>query len=191
MWRELVGQTDETLQQGTIIGDKLVLSYLKDAASRALILDLRGKGAKVLSLNGLGTAAGFKGKPGDPETFYSYTSFNQPTAIYRMDLASGATRPFARPALTFNPDRFRGRSALLHLERRHQSADVHRPQEGHRGGGHPGADLALWLWRLRCVADPGLFLGADGLAGGGRGLCSRQPARRRRIWQGLARCRAA
>jgi prolyl oligopeptidase len=102
-WRELVRQTDEKLEQGTIIGDKLVLSYLKDAASRALILDLHGKGAKELSLNGLGTAAGFKGKPGDPETFYSYTSFNQPAAIYRMDLASGETRPFAMPALTFDP----------------------------------------------------------------------------------------
>ncbi len=105
-WRELVAQSAETLEQGTIIGDKLVLSYLKDATSRALILDLHGKGAKELSLNGLGTAAGFKGKPGDPETFYSYTSFNQPTAIYRLDLATGATRPFARPALSFDPKDF-------------------------------------------------------------------------------------
>ena len=102
-WREIVRQSDETLQQGTIIGDKLVLSYLKDAASRAVVYDLRGRGAKVLSLSGLGTAAGFRGKPGDPETFYSFTSFNQPTAIYRLDLASGATRSFAQPALSFDP----------------------------------------------------------------------------------------
>ena len=105
-WRELVPQTDETLQQGTIIGDKLVLSYLKDAASRAMVLDLKGRGAKVLSLNGLGTAAGFRGQPGDPETFYSYTSFNQPAAIYRLDIATGATKPFAQPALTFDPRLF-------------------------------------------------------------------------------------
>ena len=102
-WRELVAQTAETLEQGTIIGDKLVLSYLKDAASWAIILDMHGKVARELTLNGLGTASGFKGKPGDPETFYSFTSFNQPAAIYRMDLASGETRPFAKPTLTFNP----------------------------------------------------------------------------------------
>lgn len=105
-WREIVKETAETLQQGTIIGDKLVLSYLKDAASRALILDLNGRGAKELSLNGLGTASGFRGKPGDPETFYSYTSFNQPTAIYRMNLATGETTSFAKPALTFDPQRY-------------------------------------------------------------------------------------
>ena len=105
-WRELVGQTDETLLQGTIIGNKLLLSYLKDAASRALVLDLRGRGATELSLTGLGTAAGFRGNPGDPETFYSYTSFNRPTAIFRLDLASGATQPFATPALNFDPGNY-------------------------------------------------------------------------------------
>ena len=102
-WRELVKESPETLEQGTIIGNKLVLNYLKDAASRALIFDLAGKGATALSLNGTGTAAGFRGRPGDPETFYSYTSFNQPTAVYRLDIATGATRPFARPALNFDP----------------------------------------------------------------------------------------
>ena len=44
-WRELVAQSAETLEQGTIIGNKLVLAYLKDATSRALILDLNGKAA--------------------------------------------------------------------------------------------------------------------------------------------------
>ena len=105
-WRELVPQSAEVLERGAIIGDKLVLSYLKDAASRALILDLRGKAAKELSLTGLGTASGFKGRPGDPETFYSYTSFNQPAAIYRLNLTTGESHPFAKPALNFNPADF-------------------------------------------------------------------------------------
>ena len=106
-WREVVAQSEETLEQGTIIGDKLVLSYLKDAASRALVLDLRGGGAKELSLTGLGTAAGFRGRPGDPETFYSFTSFNQPAAIYRLDIASGATSVFAQPKLAFDPKAYK------------------------------------------------------------------------------------
>jgi prolyl oligopeptidase len=102
-WREVVRESEETLQQGTIIGDKLVLNYLKDAASRALVLDLAGQGAKSLALSGLGTASGFRGRPGNPETFYSFTSFNQPASIYRLNLATGATAPFAVPELTFRP----------------------------------------------------------------------------------------
>jgi prolyl oligopeptidase len=102
-WRELVPESEETLEQGTIIGDKLLLSYLKDASSRVLIFDLHGKPARTLSLNGIGTANGFKGKPGDPETFYSFASFSQPAAVYRMNIATGRTMSFAEPRLTFDP----------------------------------------------------------------------------------------
>lgn len=102
-WTPLVPESEETLEQGTIIGNKLILSYLKDASTRALVYDLAGKPARALSLSGIGTAAGFRGKPGDPETFYSYTSFNQPAAIYRLDLTTGESKPFAEPKLTFKP----------------------------------------------------------------------------------------
>ena len=54
-------------------------------------------------LNGIGTAAGFDGRPGDPESFYSFSSFNQHAAVYRLDMASGRTTPFAVPTLPFDP----------------------------------------------------------------------------------------
>lgn len=102
-WRELVAEHEEVLQRASIIGDKLILSYLKDASTRALVYDLRGREASAITLKDIGTASGFKGRAGDPETFYSFTSFNQPSAVYRLDLSTGQTRPFAEPALTFNP----------------------------------------------------------------------------------------
>jgi prolyl oligopeptidase len=105
-WQELVGESAETLQQATIIGNKLILAYLKDASTRALVYDLSGKPARSLALNDIGTASGFRGKPGDPETFYSFTSFNQPAAVYRLNLATGKTRPFAEPELTFDPRQY-------------------------------------------------------------------------------------
>ena len=102
-WRELVAQTRDTLEQGTIIGNQLILTYLKDASSQAFVFDLTGKRVRTLSLNGIGSAAGFHGKPGDPETFYSYTSFNRPPTIYRLDLATGKSTPFAEPKMAFDP----------------------------------------------------------------------------------------
>ena len=106
VWRELVPETADTLEQGTIIGDKLILAYLKDASSRALVFDLQGKPTRALSLSDIGTASGFRGEPGDPETFYSFTSFNRPATVFRMDIASGETEPFAEPALTFDPKEY-------------------------------------------------------------------------------------
>jgi prolyl oligopeptidase len=108
--REVYGRSDviperaETLARAQIVGDRLVLSYLKDAASMAMMTDLNGKPVQQISLNSIGTASGFGGRPGDPETFYSFSSFNQPGAIYRFDSRTGKSTPFALPKLSFKPE---------------------------------------------------------------------------------------
>lgn len=96
----------ETIDGASIVGDRLIVSYLKDAASRAEVFTLAGKPSRVIQLNGLGSATGFGGRAGDPETFYTYSSFNQPGTIYRFDLATGASTPFATPELTIDPRRY-------------------------------------------------------------------------------------
>jgi len=105
-WREVVPQSANKLEAANVVGDRLVLSYLKDAATRAVIMDFAGNPAKAITLNGIGTASGFDGQPGDPETFYAFSSFNQPPAIYRFDMTTGATTPFAMPQLAFDPARY-------------------------------------------------------------------------------------
>lgn len=102
-WHEVLPQSEATLQQASIVGHKLVVAMLKDAATRAIIYDLDGKQAKVLGLSGIGTANGFRGRPGDNETFYAYSSFNQPATIYRLDMKSGRSEAFAEPRLSFTP----------------------------------------------------------------------------------------
>ena len=100
---EIVPERAETLERARIVGNRLILSYLKDAASTAETMSLEGKPVQRIALNAIGTAAGFTGAPGDPETFYSFTSFNQPSAIFRYDAATGKSTPFAQPRLTFDP----------------------------------------------------------------------------------------
>lgn len=103
-FRDIVPERpDAVLDRAQIVGDKLVLSYLKDAASTAEVLTLDGKPVQRIALNAIGTASGFTGRPGDPETFYSFSSFNQPAGVFRYDSRSGKTAPFALPGLTFNP----------------------------------------------------------------------------------------
>ncbi|MCP5397242.1 MAG: S9 family peptidase [Sphingomonadaceae bacterium] len=102
-WSTLVPEGDMPIEAASIVGDRLIVSYLQDASTKAVILGLDGKPGKELALNGIGTASGFRGKPGDPETFYNYESFNRPDTVYRLDLASGDTQVFAKPELTFDP----------------------------------------------------------------------------------------
>jgi len=105
-WHEIIREGQDILQDAAIIGDQLLLSMLRDASTRALVYDLKGKSIRELSLSDIGTASGFKGRPGDPETFYSFSSFNRPTSIYRMDLSNGKSTPFAEPELLFDPKEY-------------------------------------------------------------------------------------
>ncbi|MXO74202.1 prolyl oligopeptidase family serine peptidase [Altererythrobacter aerius] len=105
-WTTVVAEGEQPIDGASIIGDKLVVTYLKDATTRAAVYTLDGKPQKDIALGELGTAGGFGGRAGDPETFYTFTSFNRPGTIYRLDVNTGATTPFATPTLTFDPDRF-------------------------------------------------------------------------------------
>jgi prolyl oligopeptidase len=102
-FKDIIPERAETLASAKIVGNRLLLSYLKDAATTAEVVSLDGKPVQKISLNSIGTASGFSGKPGDPETFYSFSSFNQPGAIFRFDSATGKSTPFALPKLSFDP----------------------------------------------------------------------------------------
>ena len=91
------------LETGRIVGDRLILSYLVGGQRVAVITDLNGRPSQAITITGNGAATGFAGRPGDSETFYQYSSYNQPPAIYRMDLHNGRVTPFATPAVPFNP----------------------------------------------------------------------------------------
>src|SRR5690606_21974589 len=103
-WNLVVAEAEEPIDGASIVGERLILSYLKDASSMVRTFDLAGREGAPVELGGLGSVGGFSGKPGDPETFYSFSSFNRPATIYRLDAESGETGVFAAPKLVFDPE---------------------------------------------------------------------------------------
>lgn len=104
--RTIVPEQAETLSGSSLVGGKLILSYLKDASTEVRVHSLTGARERVIELPGLGTAGGFSGDLDDPETFFAFTSFNRPTTIYRYDVKANTTQPWFEPKLLFNPDDF-------------------------------------------------------------------------------------
>ena len=92
------------LDNVSLIGGKLIASYLVDAKSEVQVYDTDGKQLSTIALPGLGTVSGFNGKDSDPETFFAFTSFNRPTTIYRYDASTGQATEWAAPKLTFDPN---------------------------------------------------------------------------------------
>jgi prolyl oligopeptidase len=102
--KELVAQTDDTMVGASLVGERMIVAYLGDAKSEAELRTLDGALIAPIKLPGIGTAAGFGGKGGDPETFYSFSSYTTPQTIYRLNTTTGKADVFATPKVAFNPD---------------------------------------------------------------------------------------
>ena len=105
-WREVLPQAAETLEFASLLGGRLVAGFMEDAASKVSVYSLDGRLDRVVALPGLGSVAGFGGHADDPETFFLFTNFVTPGAIYRYDVATGQQTPFRSPKVDFDPDRF-------------------------------------------------------------------------------------
>ncbi|HVK02904.1 MAG TPA: prolyl oligopeptidase family serine peptidase [Armatimonadaceae bacterium] len=102
-WKEIIPQNEDTLQGVSLLGDDFYATYLKDAATRIQVYDLKGKPVREVPLPGIGSAGGFGGKRTDTETFYSFTSFTTPTTIYRYDLKTHTATVFKQAKVAFDP----------------------------------------------------------------------------------------
>ncbi|RYD94394.1 MAG: S9 family peptidase, partial [Sphingomonadales bacterium] len=100
---ELVPEDAATLEGAAIIGGSLIASYLVHARTEIRRFALDGTPLGPVALPGIGTASGFGGTADDPETFFFFTSFNEPTTIYRHNVATGESAVWAAPKLLFDP----------------------------------------------------------------------------------------
>ena len=101
--KTVIPETADALQAVSLVGDRLIASYLKDARTVVKVFERDGKFVRDVKFPGLGTASGFGGKREDGETFYSYTSFTTPPTVYRYDVASGESTVFKKPKVAFDP----------------------------------------------------------------------------------------
>jgi prolyl oligopeptidase len=104
-WREVIAEDDDKVLQSTaFIGGRLLAEYLDNVKNRVIEYGTDGERIRELELPGIGSVGGFSGDPDDTETFYSYTSYNNPGEIRHYDLQSGEQSLFRRTELDFDPD---------------------------------------------------------------------------------------
>jgi prolyl oligopeptidase len=103
-WQEIVPQAeDAVLQDMSVVGGRLALSYLRNAASEIELRTLDGERLRTVKLPGIGSSTGIVGNPDDDEAFYDFSSFTQPPEIWRTSIATGATRQWAKREVPVDP----------------------------------------------------------------------------------------
>jgi prolyl oligopeptidase len=107
-WREIIPQAAgrDVIAGVTLVGKTLAVTWKIDALNQVRMYDLHGKQGRSIQLPGLGNLDGFSARRKAKEVFYTFTSFNVPTTIYRYDLKTGQSSVFRQPKVDFQPDAF-------------------------------------------------------------------------------------
>lgn len=104
--REVVAQGDDVIESANLFGDRLIITYLKDARSAVSLFSLAGDAIGQIELPGLGTASGFEGLREATETFFSFTNYVTPSSIYRVDLTTDDVTLWRQPKIAIDVDAY-------------------------------------------------------------------------------------
>ena len=99
-WREIVPERADAVIEGVSFGKGVIaVTYLKNASNVVEVFDLAGRSLGTIAQPGIG-AVGVAAEEDRTEAYLTFTSFNYPTTIFRIDLA----KPAAPAELWERPD---------------------------------------------------------------------------------------
>jgi prolyl oligopeptidase len=103
-WKIIIPEREEVLGSVSLVGGKIVATYMKNATSVAYIYDYEGNLLNELQLPGIGTFSGISGNKDETLGFYSFTSFTFPSTVYKYDIAANTSEVYYRSEIDFKVD---------------------------------------------------------------------------------------
>jgi len=97
VWKVIVPEGKDAIDDWSIVGGKVYVNRLKDAKTEMAVYTLDGKPAGKIDLDGIGSSSAVVGRTTDRYGFFSYESFLMPPTIYRLDTATGKRDVFFQP----------------------------------------------------------------------------------------------
>jgi prolyl oligopeptidase len=103
---EIVPESNDTCQSVSLIGETLIVSYLRDARSYVECWTLDGIALGEIILPGIGTSGGFAGTRKAKSVCYAFTGYTAPAVIYQFDVATRASSILREPHVPFDRTAF-------------------------------------------------------------------------------------
>jgi prolyl oligopeptidase len=101
-----VPESVESIENATLLGERFLITYLKDATSVVRQYSTDGKRLEDIPVPPLGTVAGFEGKRSSEETFFTFTNYITPLSVLRLTLTDNSTTVWKAPTVDFDPEDF-------------------------------------------------------------------------------------
>jgi prolyl oligopeptidase len=99
---DIIPEREQVLQSCSYVGNKLIVSSLKDAYDVVEVFDPDGKFLHNIDFPGIGSVGGFSGDVEDEETFYTFASFNYPPVIFKYNIPENKSEVFYTTELDFD-----------------------------------------------------------------------------------------
>jgi prolyl oligopeptidase len=101
VWKIIVPESPEPIQNFSIVGDKLFIEQLKDAKPEISVYLLNGRPTESIQLDGTGTVTRVSGSVGSRYGFFSFQPTSHSPILYRLDTITGKRDVFAEPKILF------------------------------------------------------------------------------------------
>jgi prolyl oligopeptidase len=105
-WTTVVAEGKDSLEDATMVGGVLLLTYLVDAKSKVEQRGLDGVPIREVTLPGIGAVGVGSGEKEDTDVFFTFTNYTTPGTVYRLELETGRTEVWRQPKLQFDPDAY-------------------------------------------------------------------------------------
>lgn len=105
-WESIIEEQEDPLLGFEIVGDQLVVRFLRNACSQLAAYSLSGKFLWTLDLPGTGTATCPVAENGKDTGHFTYSSFTEPAQSYEYNSQSMAVKPWDTVDTGFDPSDF-------------------------------------------------------------------------------------
>ena len=103
-WNDVIGESNP-ISSVSIIGEKIIINYLKDTITDIKFFDLEGNYLSDLDFPNSGSINGFYGNIKDKTAYFEFTNYTSPEEVFEIDLGTLSYESYWTPDIPgFNSD---------------------------------------------------------------------------------------
>ena len=106
VWKTIVPEGQDVIDEWSIVGGKIYVNRLKDVKTETTAYALDGRPTGKVEYEGIGSASGISGRTTDRYAFFDFDSYIVPPTIYRLDTVTGKREVFFQPKIPFDSSQY-------------------------------------------------------------------------------------
>jgi prolyl oligopeptidase len=106
VWKTIVPEGQDVIDEWSIVGGKIYVNRLKDVKTVTTVYALDGRPTGKVEYEGIGSASGISGRTTDRYAFFDFDSYIVPPTIYRLDTVTGKREVFFQPKIPFDSSQY-------------------------------------------------------------------------------------